>query len=62
MTAIYKDFYGASAKIVEKKDGTATLRISVSGKHWTKNYKTTRSAYTAMRKQGDGWRKVKASA
>lgn len=62
MTAIYKDIYGASAKIIEKKDGSATLRISAGGKRWTKNYKTVRSARSAMSRHGDGWREVKASA
>lgn len=57
-TTYYKDFYGATAKITEKKDGTAILRISAGGKHWTKTYKTVRSARSAMSRQGDGWRKT----
>lgn len=47
MTREYKTIYGASAKITEHKDGSATLRMFVAGKRTVKKYNSFKSAYAA---------------
>lgn len=44
MTKYYKDFTGVTASIKENKDGTATLKTSITK---SKKYKNFKSAYAA---------------
>lgn len=60
MKKIYKDFYGSTASITVRKDGTAKLVMSYGSKRESKVYNTERGARIAMGKSSDGWREVKA--
>ena len=51
---------GATATINTKKDGTATLTISGSGKRTRKTYNTERGALIALGRRYDGtWHEIK---
>lgn len=58
MVKYYKDFYGATAKISERKDGQTVLTMrNAYGKDVTvRTYKNRRNAIQAMNKEGDAWR------
>ena len=47
MKTYYKDFCGATACITEHKDGTATLRVTICGKHYTSKHKKFKAARSA---------------
>ena len=55
MKKYYKDFYGATASINEKKDGTAELTIVVGSKRTKKHYANIRGAKIAMGRYGECW-------
>lgn len=59
MKRYYKDFYGATASIEEKKDGTAILRTSVAGSRTKKTYNSFRGAKIALGRMSDCWKESK---
>lgn len=58
MKKYYKDFYGTTANITTRRDGTAKLVMCYRGKKESKIYKSERGARIAMGKQSDGWYEV----
>lgn len=62
MVKYYKDFYGSTAKISERKDGQTVLTMrNAYGKGVTvRTYKNRRNAIQAMTKEGDAWREQEA--
>lgn len=60
MKKYYRDFYGASACITVKKDGSVKLTVSAAGTRiHNKEHKSEKSARAAMNRIGDAWREVK---
>lgn len=55
MKKFYRDFYGNTASITVRRDGSAKLTVCAGGKRDSKVYKTERGARIAMGKQSDGW-------
>lgn len=59
MKRYYKDFYGTTASITKRRDGTAKLVMCAGGKRESKVYNSERGARIAMGKSSDGWYEVK---
>lgn len=49
-TTYFKDFCGATAKVVEHRDGTATLTTHIGGKRKSKDYSSKKGAISAWRR------------
>ena len=59
MKKYYRDFYGSTASIAIRKDGTAKLTMCYAGKRESKIYKSERGAKIAMGKASDCWTEIK---
>lgn len=59
MKKYYRSFYGSTASITVRKDGTAKLSMWFGNHREVKVYKTERGAKIAMGKASDGWKEVK---
>lgn len=56
----YKDFYGNTACIRTRKDGSAQLSISIGSKRVkVQNYKSEKGARIALGKFGDSFSEIK---
>ena len=53
MKRYFKSIYGATASIMQHRDGTATLTVCCGGKRSRKTYNTARGARVALGTWGD---------
>lgn len=60
MKRLFRDFYGNTACIRTRKDGSARLTISIGAKRVkSQNYKSERGARIALGKFGDSFSEIK---
>lgn len=60
MTKRFKDFYGCTAKLTTRRDGTARLVTKTPSGRLIRNatYKSEKAARSVMGRDSDGWEEV----